>query len=662
MLQALKLDNAASPVKAQAGNRHASDPADTLFAGLMAQTAATASSAPVAVPAPSVQHEARAEAPSSAGSLAFDCQTSPKAQASSSSQRMTSAEATQVSNPAKAAEIPPDSETPPSPEETATQAVASSGVPTGSEVTVTQPTLLDSKSLVAEALPSAAPQPPALLNPVPAAISPLVFQQVAPSLESPPAEAVEGHEPVPPDFRLAGEAPKAPPTGSVQPAVAESSPAAISLRGLKQTSLGPDSSAAADHPGKAATLPDFRQALVGTVPVPLEGVAADPSTPLTLSKTPTMPGAPLPSAAAPTEASAAEIAPALAALVPELGSIPSVGTPSDNPVTFGLSDTAEAAGAIPPMATQTMPRNPAPAKVVRQDSKPTTFNPKAAPEKAIPGDGTTVQELTETSHEAPSNPSKFATIERTSPASTEIQFLKANTEANKPSQVEALKAIDVRSQDGDPEPVRNQSQTEGKDQQPVAAKAREEMALTGLVRASDSAPAQKQHTASAEALTLPLGEGPKPSSTAAHPEATIVRPNPVFAQVEGSIRWILQNKTQGAELQLHPEALGRVLIQLRVEGQEVHARLWASEASSLPVLQEHKAFLEASLKEQGLSLGSFNLHFGTRHEQAQTAPQERGANLSGSLLSSEAKQEIPSRSLNEGLLDSLDPHQIEVYA
>jgi len=90
----------------------------------------------------------------------------------------------------------------------------------------------------------------------------------------------------------------------------------------------------------------------------------------------------------------------------------------------------------------------------------------------------------------------------------------------------------------------------------------------------------------------------------------------LFSQVDGTIRWLVKNQDQGAELQLHPESLGRLQIKLKVEGSVVHAKVWASDAAAVPVLQEHRASLEASLKSQGLTLGSFDLQHGHRQQQA----------------------------------------------
>jgi flagellar hook-length control protein FliK len=107
----------------------------------------------------------------------------------------------------------------------------------------------------------------------------------------------------------------------------------------------------------------------------------------------------------------------------------------------------------------------------------------------------------------------------------------------------------------------------------------------------------------------------------------------MLQQVESGIRWMLRNAASGAELQLHPEALGRVRIELKVEGGEVHAKLWASDPKSIPVLQENKAFLEVSLKEQGLNLGSFDL----RQHSQQPQPQHTEGHARGQFWPTEAR-------------------------
>lgn len=116
-----------------------------------------------------------------------------------------------------------------------------------------------------------------------------------------------------------------------------------------------------------------------------------------------------------------------------------------------------------------------------------------------------------------------------------------------------------------------------------------------------------------------LGLQPQPGSAAAqlHPATSAAPAHPVAIQVGDSLKWILRQSNPSAELQLHPENLGKVTIQLKVEGTEVHARVWASEATTLPVLQDHRAYLEVSLRQQGLQLGSFDLQQGQRGHQPQ---------------------------------------------
>lgn len=120
------------------------------------------------------------------------------------------------------------------------------------------------------------------------------------------------------------------------------------------------------------------------------------------------------------------------------------------------------------------------------------------------------------------------------------------------------------------------------------------------------------------------------------------RANATFTQLDGSIRWLIKNQEKGAEIQLNPESLGRVVIKLRMEGGEVHARLWASEPTTLPILQDQKAALEASLRQQGLSLGSFDLQQGRRGDDASGSstftPALSGAGIAESF---EKKQDLP---------------------
>jgi flagellar hook-length control protein FliK len=126
--------------------------------------------------------------------------------------------------------------------------------------------------------------------------------------------------------------------------------------------------------------------------------------------------------------------------------------------------------------------------------------------------------------------------------------------------------------------------------------------------------------------------------------------------VAGGLRWMLKGGSQEAQLQLHPDSLGQVTIHLRVEGGEVHARIWVTEASSVQAVQEGRPHLEASLKEQGLQLGSFDLQQGHRpFQEAPSSPAYPGQPV---LDFGTAGQEAPA----PPLATILNSRHVELYA
>ena len=110
------------------------------------------------------------------------------------------------------------------------------------------------------------------------------------------------------------------------------------------------------------------------------------------------------------------------------------------------------------------------------------------------------------------------------------------------------------------------------------------------------------------------------------------------------------------ELEMHPESLGQVTIHLKVEGGEVHARLWITEPASVQAVQEDRPHLEQSLKEQGLQLGSFDLQQG--HRPFQEAPSAAGFPTLPPAPLAEARQEAPANPAPS----ILNPHHVELYA
>lgn len=142
----------------------------------------------------------------------------------------------------------------------------------------------------------------------------------------------------------------------------------------------------------------------------------------------------------------------------------------------------------------------------------------------------------------------------------------------------------------------------------------------------------------------------------ATPHATVPLPTPPVVQVEGGLRWMLKGGAQEAHLQLHPESLGQVTIHLKVEGGEVHARLWITESASVQTIQEGRPHLELSLKEQGLQLGSFDLQQGQR--PFQEAPSTSAFFERPTLDATPARQEAPA----VPVASILNAHHVELYA
>jgi len=175
-------------------------------------------------------------------------------------------------------------------------------------------------------------------------------------------------------------------------------------------------------------------------------------------------------------------------------------------------------------------------------------------------------------------------------------------------------------------------------------------AQTALLRAPDGSSLAALNTLPRTVETA-VGATPVAAPT---PAAT--PPTAPVLQVEGGLRWMLKGGAQEAQLQLHPDSLGQVTIHLKVEGGEVHARLWITEPGSVQAVQEGRPHLEMCLKEQGLQLGSFDLHQGRRpFQEAPSAPSFREGSTPEAVP---ARQEAPSTILPS----ILNPHRVELYA
>jgi flagellar hook-length control protein FliK len=114
-----------------------------------------------------------------------------------------------------------------------------------------------------------------------------------------------------------------------------------------------------------------------------------------------------------------------------------------------------------------------------------------------------------------------------------------------------------------------------------------------------------------------------------------------------------------ARLQLHPESLGKVSIELKIEDGQVHAKVWVQEPAAMQALQEGRASLEQALKQSGLQLGSFDLQQGgDASRQAPEPNSHQGPAIKEDPALRAARQEAPAL----GGPPPANSRRIELYA
>ncbi|HLO67570.1 MAG TPA: flagellar hook-length control protein FliK, partial [Holophaga sp.] len=274
------------------------------------------------------------------------------------------------------------------------------------------------------------------------------------------------------------------------------------------------------------------------------------------------------------------------------------------------------------------PARSAPLRVSSPDGSPERdpLQAAAALEAEVPGLRLTPSKAgqgTQTTSQAPAKPALSELLSRPRPTVETPAILSQDARTESAPEAAPVQALAAPAVQGAPLPQ-------------AAAEHANPLAVQAAAPAAPSAPARAAAPA-AEVYQAPVH-------------------NPVAAQMEGSIRWILKSGAPAADLQLHPESLGTVRIQIKVEGTEVHARVWATEPASLPLLQDHRASLEASLRDQGLSLGSFDLHQGRQGEQTGQAPAPAPA--PEPFRAAEVGQETPTAMTPS----PSNPHRIEIVA
>ncbi len=114
------------------------------------------------------------------------------------------------------------------------------------------------------------------------------------------------------------------------------------------------------------------------------------------------------------------------------------------------------------------------------------------------------------------------------------------------------------------------------------------------------------------------------------PHSTMVDAMDLIEQINSQIRAVIDNETQSLAMQLHPESLGRMNVELVSKGGQITAQFEAENASVRAALESHIAELKQTLEQRGLRVENVEVTVAT-HEFEQ--------NLMGGEQSGEASQQ-----------------------
>ncbi len=105
--------------------------------------------------------------------------------------------------------------------------------------------------------------------------------------------------------------------------------------------------------------------------------------------------------------------------------------------------------------------------------------------------------------------------------------------------------------------------------------------------------------------------------------ATPTLPNiPALHQLVDTISVLKQNGQTTVRLQLHPESLGQVLVQMHVHNGDVTVQMLAETGKAQSLIQNHLPELKAAFSAQGVSTGALNVSVGS-DASAFAAPQRQ---------------------------------------
>ncbi len=158
--------------------------------------------------------------------------------------------------------------------------------------------------------------------------------------------------------------------------------------------------------------------------------------------------------------------------------------------------------------------------------------------------------------------------------------------------------------------------------------------------------------------TGPVVPAVQTANTAAAPAAAPQTPEiPALQQIVESVKVIRQHGETEVRLQLRPESLGQVTVQLHMSGSDVSVRLLADTAHAHSLIQENLPQLKAAFAAQGLQVQSLNIDLGHNASAFNTPGREPGYGQFNGNGYQPARQQFnddqPASWPRSGLLNSL---------
>lgn len=171
-------------------------------------------------------------------------------------------------------------------------------------------------------------------------------------------------------------------------------------------------------------------------------------------------------------------------------------------------------------------------------------------------------------------------------------------------------------------------------------------------------PAVEQPAVQTGAAGLAAAPAVQTANTAAAPAAAPHPPEiPALQQIVESVKVIRQQGETEVRLQLRPESLGQVTVQLHMSGSDVSVRLLADTAHAQSVIQENLPQLKAAFAAQGLQVQSLNIDLGHNASAFNTPGREPGYGQFNGNGYQPARQQFsdeqPANWSRSGLLNSL---------